>query len=60
MTLLYFLSRNNWWLSVSPEALYVFAIEVAESVPEDKEKMMVKIRSFIRRHLIRLRDEGSE
>ncbi|MFZ2886580.1 MAG: type II toxin-antitoxin system death-on-curing family toxin [Minisyncoccia bacterium] len=54
MTLLYFLSRNDWWLSVSPETLYVFAIEVAESDPKDREKMMIKIRNFIRRYLERI------
>ena len=53
MTLLYFLSRNDWWLNVNNEVLYEFANEVAASDPVDKNIVVRKIRTFIRKYLIR-------
>lgn len=58
MTLFYFLHRNGWWLTVSNNALYVFANEVAKGKAEDSKKEMAKVRSFIRKHLIRREEVG--
>lgn len=51
MTLFYFLFRNGKWLRVSNDSLYQFARQVAMSDPVDREKVMKKVRSFIRTNL---------
>jgi death-on-curing protein len=53
MTLLYFLYRNARWIDVPNEELYRFANHVAESMPSVRLKIMVEIRSFIRKNLVR-------
>jgi len=53
MTLLYFLFKNQYWLDVSNDVLYQFANDVAASPPEQKDKVLRIIRSFIRRYLSR-------
>jgi death-on-curing protein len=60
MTLLYFLFRNGYWLDVDNDDLYIFANEVAESTAAKSQREIAKVRSFIRKHLIkhsRLRSE---
>jgi len=54
MTLIYFLVRNGWWIDVDNDGLYEFANGVAESPAQDSEKEIRKIRSFIRKHIIRV------
>ena len=56
MTLLYFLYKNGWWLSVSNAALYDFANEIAQSPAERSQKEVRKIRSFVRKFLVRAKD----
>jgi death on curing protein len=53
MTLLYFLNKNDWWLSVDNDTLYQFANNVAKSDPKDKSAEMEFIRRFIRKYLTR-------
>ncbi|MEK7133776.1 MAG: type II toxin-antitoxin system death-on-curing family toxin [Patescibacteria group bacterium] len=53
MTLLYFLYRNGWWIAVDNDDLYLFANEVAKSPPENNRKEIRRIRSFIRKFLVR-------
>lgn len=50
-TLIFFLIQNGKWLSISNQSIYEFAREVAESKPEDREKIMLSIRSFIEDNL---------
>jgi len=52
MTLLYFLYRNGRWINVANNTLYEFANHVAESDPRVRQKIMVKIRTFIRRNMV--------
>jgi len=47
-TLVFFFIRNDKWFSVSNHEMYEFAIKVAESKPEDKDKIMSSICSFIK------------
>ncbi len=53
MTLLYFLYRNGWWIDVDNDVLYKFANQVAKSAAMDSRKEIVKIRSFLRKHVTR-------
>jgi death-on-curing family protein len=46
-TLIFFLSQNGKWLSISNQDIYEFAREVAASKPEDRQAVMTKINSFI-------------
>ena len=54
MTLIYFLYRNKYWLDVDNDTLYIFANEVAESESNKSKQEIIKIRSFIRKHITRL------
>jgi death-on-curing family protein len=53
MTLLYFLYKNNYWLDVNNDSLYMFANKIAQSDANDSKKSIADIRSFIRKHLVR-------
>lgn len=53
MTLLYFVHKNSYWLNVDNDVFYNFANDVAKGDPTEKDKVMIMIRSFIRRHLER-------
>jgi death-on-curing family protein len=48
MTLLYFLSKNKKWLRVNNEGIYLLAVLVAESKPEDKDLVIRQIYSLIK------------
>lgn len=56
MTLLYFLSKNGWWLDVENHPFYLFANNVAKSDPADKVRQMEFIRSFIRKYIVPSKD----
>ena len=53
MTLFYFLYRNGWWLDLTNDELYNFANEIAKSPAGESQKYIRKIRSFIRRFLVK-------
>lgn len=55
MTLIYFLLRNGWWLTVDNDVLYIFANKVAESPAKDNVREIRTIRLFIRKHMIKSR-----
>lgn len=50
-TLLVFLYMNGKWLRVSIESFYDFSNRVAASRAEDKDRMVLKIKKFIRNHI---------
>jgi len=50
-TLLFFLIENGEWLSVSNNDIYEFARFVAGSKPEEREKTMLSITSFIEKNI---------
>jgi len=52
MTLFHFLRKNGKWLSISNEALYKFARDVASSKPRSREKVIAHIQEVIKRNLI--------
>jgi len=49
-TLLYFLYSNNWWLSVTNDALYEFAKGVAGSSPSAKGHTLRMIEAFLKEY----------
>jgi death-on-curing family protein len=51
-TLLVFLSKNNKWLDVGVKRLYYFAVDVAESPAEKKNKTIKYISSFIETFMV--------
>lgn len=53
MALFYFLATNGWWIGVTNDDLYCFAVTVAKSDPKDQEKEIQRIRSFIRTNYYR-------
>jgi len=53
MTLLYFLLKNGWWITVDNDTLYDFANEVARSPSGDNRKVIARIRGFIRKNMVR-------
>jgi death on curing protein len=50
-TLMFFLIENGKWLSVPNHDFYEFACKVAGSKPEEKDKIMVLISSFIEENI---------
>jgi len=52
MSLLYFLYKNNKWLDIDNVALYNFARDIAKSKPKSREKIIIYIQNFIRKHLV--------
>lgn len=52
MALLAFLSLNKKWISVHPTTLYKLAIEVSESNPKERARILKTIESTIEDHLI--------
>lgn len=50
-TLMFFLVQNGKWLSVSNHDLYEFAKTVAGSKPEEKDAVMITIKSFIKKNI---------
>ena len=53
-TLFLFLARNGKWIRVDPFTLYQFAKSVAESKPNSRKKVMIKIRNFFRSNMVKL------
>ena len=53
-TLLYFLHKNGHWLNVDNNDLYVFANTTAKSDSKRSQQVITQVRSFIRKHLVRL------
>ncbi len=47
MTLLYFLSKNGYWLHIGNDELYEFAKQVAESRAKLKDATLLTIRGFL-------------
>lgn len=54
MTLLYFLHEHGWWLNVSNDVFYEFANRIAKSPSDANKKEVRRIRSFIRKYLVKL------
>jgi len=52
MSLLYFLYKNNKWLDIDNIVLYNFACDIAKSNPKSKEKIIIYIQDFIKKHLV--------
>jgi death-on-curing protein len=53
-TLFLFLARNGKWISVQPFTLYQFAKSVAESKPNLRKKVIIKIRNFLKSNMVKL------
>ena len=53
-TLFLFLARNGKWISVEPLTLYQFAKSVAESKPNLRKKVIIKIRNFLKSNMVKL------
>lgn len=51
-TLLVFLSRNDKWMAVDEQALYNFAIWVAESPPDLKDATVQGVTTFLKKKLV--------
>ena len=51
-TMLVFLNKNKKWLKVDNQALYNFAIWVAQSPPEFKDQVVSAINKFIRINIV--------
>lgn len=52
--LLVFLHRNKKWLDVDPTQFYNFAAWVAQSPPELRDEVILAIRKFIHKKLVKL------
>ena len=52
MTLLAFLYKNNKWLSVDIQTMYLFTIWVAESLPEVKDATIKGVEDFIKKYIV--------
>lgn len=52
-TLLVFLYRNGKWLEVNPAQFYNFAVWVAQSPPELRDEVLLAIRKFLRKKMVR-------
>jgi len=50
-TMLVFLILNDKWLRVPIKDFYDFSNRVASSLPEDKDRIILEIRGFIKKHL---------
>ena len=51
-TLLFFLSKHDKWLEISNQAMYIFAKEVAESGPKEKDKTVTKIQKILEAFIV--------
>lgn len=51
ITLLYFLYKNDMWLTVDQKELYNFAKWIAESNPKLKDPTLAAIHEFLRQHI---------
>ena len=51
-TMLVFLYRNEKWLKVADQSLYLFAVWVAQSPPELKDAVLQGINDFIGKNLV--------
>lgn len=60
MSLLYFLYKNNKWLTVDNLILYKFACRIAKSDRKAKEKTLDFIQSFIKKYLTSLPKQNSQ
>jgi len=54
MALLYFLHKNNKWLSINNMELYNFALNVSKSKTSSGKKIILHIQDLIEKHLINL------
>ncbi len=52
MSLFYFLYKNGKWLNIDNIDLYNFAVGIAKSKPQSREKVMVLILSTLKKSLI--------
>ena len=52
MTLLVFLSNNDKWLKMTQDDLYNFAVGVAKSKPNSREKILENIYKTIQKYLV--------
>jgi len=57
MCLLYFLYKNDKWLSITNDRLYRFAKHLAGSGPQKRERMTEHIQGFLSAHIKNLRPE---
>ncbi len=53
MALLYFLSKNGYWLKIGNEDLYHFARQIAESKPKLKDAIILTIRGFLEAYIVK-------
>lgn len=51
MCLLYFFHKNQKWIDVGNVELYRFAKRIARSQPRHREKAIMGIQNFLRRHI---------
>mgnify|MGYP001558441334 CR=1 FL=1 len=52
MSLLYFLYKNNKWLQISNNGLYVFAKKVAESKHQERQAITTEIQETLKKYII--------
>lgn len=53
-TVFLFLARNGKWIRVDPFTLYQFAKSVAESKPNSRKKVIIKVRNFFKSNTVKL------
>lgn len=53
-TLLVTLYGNNHWLIANQKVLYDLAVDVAGSDRKDKDKIMIRIKSFLKEHMVKI------
>lgn len=53
-TLLVTLYGNNHWLIANQNVLYDLAVDVAGSDRKDKDKIMIRIKSFLKEHMVKI------
>jgi len=53
-TLFYILYKNKKWMKVDTQALYNFAMWVAQSPPTAKEEVVSYIQKFVKKYIVKL------
>jgi prophage maintenance system killer protein len=53
-TVFFFLARNGKWIRVDPFTLYQFVKSVAESKPNSRKKVIIKVRNFFKSNTVKL------
>ncbi len=56
MTLLYLFHKNEKWLKISNQDLYIFAKNIAKSKPTSREKIIIEIQETLKKHIIDLKE----